>query len=50
MVPKRIFSMLIPMLWGLTFLACERGSNSPMGNYGHMMDDDYGGGFMWFGR
>ena len=47
MVPKRIFSIVITMLWGLTFFACERGLGGRMGNYGHMMDYGYGGGFMW---
>jgi putative membrane protein len=47
MVPKRIFSIVITMLWGLTFFACERGPGGPMGNDGHMMDYGNGGGFMW---
>ena len=45
MVPKRIFSIVITMLWGLTFFACEQGFGGPMGNYGHMMNYGYGGGF-----
>jgi putative membrane protein len=47
MVPKRIFSIAITLLWGLTFFACEQGPGGPMGNYGHMMGYGYGGGFMW---
>ena len=46
-VPNRIFSIVITMLWGLTFFACEQGPGGPMGNSGHMMDYGYGGGFMW---
>jgi len=46
MVLKRIFSKLI-ILPPLTFIACEQGPNSPMGNWGHMMTYGYGGGFMW---
>jgi putative membrane protein len=47
MVPERILSTVITMLSGLTFIACEHGPGGPMGNYGHMMDYGYGGGFMW---
>jgi len=47
MVPKRIFSILI-ILSLLTFFACAQGPyNGPMGNWGHMMNYGYGGGFMW---
>ena len=46
MVLKRIFSILIP-LPTLSFVTCAQGPNSPMGNWGHMMGNGYGGGFMW---
>jgi putative membrane protein len=47
MVLKRILLIVITMLWGLTFFACAQGPGGPMGNFGHMMDYGYGGGFMW---
>ena len=46
MVIKRIFSILT-ILSPLTFFACAQGPNRPMGDWGHMMGYDCGGGFMW---
>ena len=45
MVLKRIFSIFI--LSTLSFFACSKDPNSPVGNWGHMMGYGYGGGFIW---
>jgi putative membrane protein len=47
MTLKRVFSLTTTILLSLTFFACGRIPNGPMGNRGYMMGYGYGGGFIW---